>query len=667
MSGIKTITLDPDGDLILLVDPVQEVTDTEEKGTIEVPLPDDDAQALEILARLIHGRFSTVPSFVALPLLTQIAILVDKYQLREIVQLNATGWSFNLTLRGLSYDSWPDRLRLLCISYVLRVDLEFRSITKIICRECDKDVAKLAEESGLAYLPIPQSVFEALRQLAITKAISQLDSLILKYHHPSTNCSLQKVPTVQRGAMLVPAPGYDEITVHRNHCDAMVLGCLIRSASAQSLYPLPLPPFDSYSVSSVHQGINNLKVTTACAKLSRNPADNHGVLAGLQENMKEIWNSMNGLGLAAFQQITTLVNRLRMSLPSTTITLDPDGDLVLMLDPVEEVPKLEQESQSVTSEEQSDTPTSDIAEPIIKTVYKTCLVVSSKHMCLASPVFKAMLQGEFREGKELREMKQLDLPLPDDDTEAMKILVYIIHCKHKLVPLKVDLTLLTNIALLVDKYRLHEVLGIMVPIWKKHLEADSLKKFRSVIRWICIAWVFDLHEEFRKATQIMQEQSDLSVSNWMRKESLHLPIPDHVLAKIEESRQKAAREGIQLFHNLLEKYKGAELVCTASEIMCPYLDDLQTHRRLCDSMVLGCLMKGYLLLGIFPAEPNTKWSILKCYKMAKKLTVTTACFTQTRNLHDNHRICEDLVANMSEIHAAAKGLILEDLKRKDKE
>jgi hypothetical protein len=217
----------------------------------------------------------------------------------------------------------------------------------------------------------------------------------------------------------------------------------------------------------------------------------------------------------------------------STITLDPDGDLILMLDPVQEVPKSEREFQLVTSEGQSDTPSSDIVEPISQTIYKTHLMVSSKHMSLASPVFKAMLQGGFREGEELRGMKKISLPLPDDDTEAMKILIHLIHCKLNFVPLEVNLELFTNIAILVDKYRMHEVLRIMAPIWTKHLEADMLKTWNSCVRWICIAWVFGMREEFRKATQFLHQRSVKHISELMQEENLSLlPIPEHVLGKL---------------------------------------------------------------------------------------------------------------------------------------
>jgi hypothetical protein len=142
-------------------------------------------------------------------------------------------------------------------------------------------------------------------------------------------------------------------------------------------------------------------------------------------------------------------------------------------------------------------------------------------------------------------------------------------------------------------------------------------------------------------------------------------------AELEEARQNAIKEGIQLFRNLLDKYKGTKVICTASESISPYPGNLETHRGLCDSMVLGCLMKSYLKLKIFPfaEHPYTGWSILEYRIKALRLAVTshTACFTTTKSINDHYQICQDLIAYLRKMDAAAKGLNLEDLKPKDKE
>ena len=83
-------------------------------------------------------------------------------------------------------------------------------------------------------------------------------------------------------------------------------------------------------------------------------------------------------------------------------------------------------------------------------------------MTLASSVFKAMLNGHFMEGRLLAEMGMVEVPLPDDDPTAFTILLDIIHGRGSRVPRKLNLTLLTDIAVLVDKYRLHEVVSIQI-------------------------------------------------------------------------------------------------------------------------------------------------------------------------------------------------------------
>ncbi len=82
--------------------------------------------------------------------------------------------------------------------------------------------------------------------------------------------------------------------------------------------------------------------------------------------------------------------------------------------------------------------------------------VSSKHLILASPVFKRILQPSFKEGQEVSSQGYIELPLPDDDPAPLLILLHLIHGRIRKVPRTVDLGMLTNLAILVDKYELLE-------------------------------------------------------------------------------------------------------------------------------------------------------------------------------------------------------------------
>ena len=81
------------------------------------------------------------------------------------------------------------------------------------------------------------------------------------------------------------------------------------------------------------------------------------------------------------------------------------------------------------------------------------LLVSSKILALASPVFKAMFNSKFLEGSTIRNTQcPLQLPLPEDDPDALAVLFHILHfsSKRKFLTLEVDLQL--ELVKLSDKY-----------------------------------------------------------------------------------------------------------------------------------------------------------------------------------------------------------------------
>jgi hypothetical protein len=139
------------------------------------------------------------------------------------------------------------------------------------------------------------------------------------------------------------------------------------------------------------------------------------------------------------QQDNTCVLKGAMELQ----TFDPEGDLILILiqHPEEEDihPDGDNEDAVGSSDEISPILTDDFASSNTLVQYPICnpksepakeirMLVSSRHLMLASPVFKAMLQySNFKEGEELHANGRAEVPMPDDDPVAFKILLDIIQ------------------------------------------------------------------------------------------------------------------------------------------------------------------------------------------------------------------------------------------------
>ena len=106
--------------------------------------------------------------------------------------------------------------------------------------------------------------------------------------------------------------------------------------------------------------------------------------------------------------------------------------------------------------------------------------VSSSALCLASPVFSAMVgvKGKFKESKSLQEKKggepPLEITLSDDNPKALAVILRIIHHQHDSVPKSLAEENLWEIAILVDKYDLREATLPWTCLWAKpYLKLDG--------------------------------------------------------------------------------------------------------------------------------------------------------------------------------------------------
>lgn len=132
--------------------------------------------------------------------------------------------------------------------------------------------------------------------------------------------------------------------------------------------------------------------------------------------------------------------------------------------------------------------------------------VSSRHLTLASPRFEGMLSGgRWKEGVRNDVDGLYHVTAEDWDTEALLILLNVLHHRNRRVPRTISLELLAKLAVLIDYYECAEALELFTERWIKDLKAFSPVPShicRDLLLWMCIAWVLRLPDEFLETTTV---------------------------------------------------------------------------------------------------------------------------------------------------------------------
>lgn len=157
------------------------------------------------------------------------------------------------------------------------------------------------------------------------------------------------------------------------------------------------------------------------------------------------------------------------------------------------------------------TPESDgqsVNEEEVEVIKDVEMLVSAKHLMLASPVFKAMFKHNFVEGETLRSTGKVEVALPDDDTTAMEIVLNIIHGRVRQVPKEVTLDIATALSILVDKYQMLEVVELHVELWMARLKPSMPKSYSAELyKWMSVAWVFKVPDVFKNMSWIAARET----------------------------------------------------------------------------------------------------------------------------------------------------------------
>ena len=166
----------------------------------------------------------------------------------------------------------------------------------------------------------------------------------------------------------------------------------------------------------------------------------------------------------------------------------------------------------------------DNADVVMLTIGKKKLSVAASRTVLTilSPVFKAMLTGGFREaGATISQ-----IPLPDDDPDALLLLLRIAHLKFKDLPDTLSFRALYKLAVVCDKY---DAAGVFRPFWDFYVAPFlSCIEEQGYEEWLYIAWTFGIEDVCIKVIHKLALETTIVNGNLCRAERSLSPIlPPH--------------------------------------------------------------------------------------------------------------------------------------------
>lgn len=227
-----------------------------------------------------------------------------------------------------------------------------------------------------------------------------------------------------------------------------------------------------------------------------------------------------------------------------THTIDPDGEVMIILSNAN-VPFAPEASITKQNVEKADDEDDDKSTEFEMSEFTTgdsgvhhndrnndkesnsphfCIQASAKHLTSASPVFKKLLTGSWKESITFQQKGYVEITTESWDIEAFLILLRIMHCQFNQIPRWITVEMLAKVAVVADYYECKDVIRFFVNIWVEDKRPPD-KYCRDLILWLWISWAFEYGERFKAITATAMLHGDRQIS------SLGLPIPDRVIGK----------------------------------------------------------------------------------------------------------------------------------------
>ncbi|KAF6235845.1 hypothetical protein HO173_006040 [Letharia columbiana] len=234
-------------------------------------------------------------------------------------------------------------------------------------------------------------------------------------------------------------------------------------------------------------------------------------------------------------------------------------------------------------------------------------VVSSKVMCLASPVWRAMFDPQ---GHWARHSSGV-FSFPDDDSDALLIILQIAHLQFSDLP---DALLiyehLLQLAVLCDKYNTVRLVRPWISKWQAPLQAQAEEcrqsggeGYEGYETWLFIAWTFGDEAVFRKISRSLVLTSTVTTVNGEKRivnaqgNMVGDIMPPGSVGAIIEARSERISALLEMCYGLVDRYESTTLMAPEDTTICTRRGHSPNG---CDSLVYGCLIKGLQSLKLFP-------------------------------------------------------------------
>ncbi|TGO12265.1 hypothetical protein BTUL_0091g00090 [Botrytis tulipae] len=240
------------------------------------------------------------------------------------------------------------------------------------------------------------------------------------------------------------------------------------------------------------------------------------------------------------------------------------------------------------------------------------MLVSSKHLILASPVFDAMIgDARFKEGAELLACGKVEIKLPDDDPDAFAIVANVIHHRNKMVPEEISFQSFVKVAIITEKYQISGAMRWVSKEWFDNLPYSIHNKLGNLYALIFTSVVFGNACVFERHTRraILHSKGNFGAN--IKDDYYFRP---SIIDAIKAARTQALSDIFDALNSFIKR--GTEPL--------PYCDD---RHDICGIMTTGSFLRSVNIdIGWpFPPAPYTGTNLFNLHKCVSKLSIRTLC------------------------------------------